>query len=54
MEIACTNCTPIRQSYWICIFGGVHIFLSQLPNFNSVSGVSLAAAVMSLRYAILN
>ncbi|GFP90713.1 lysine histidine transporter-like 6 [Phtheirospermum japonicum] len=22
MEIACTNCTPIRQSYWICIFAG--------------------------------
>ena len=50
MEIACTNCTRIRQSYWICIFGSTQFFLSQLPNFNSVSGVSLAAAVMSLRY----
>ncbi|KAG9152902.1 hypothetical protein Leryth_012523 [Lithospermum erythrorhizon] len=53
MEIACTDCTPIKQSYWICIFGGVHFFLSQLPNFNSVSGVSLAAAVMSLSYSTI-
>ncbi|XAR65401.1 hypothetical protein NMG60_11009523 [Bertholletia excelsa] len=53
MEIACTHCTPIRQSYWICIFGGLHFFLSQLPNFNSVSGVSLAAAVMSLSYSTI-
>ncbi|KAL9274969.1 Lysine histidine transporter-like 6-like protein [Drosera capensis] len=52
MEIACTNCTSIRQSYWIIIFGGIHFFLSQLPNFNSVSGVSLAAAVMSLSVTI--
>lgn len=49
MEMACTNCTQLRQSYWILIFGGIHFFLSQLPNFNSVAGVSLAAAVMSLR-----
>ena len=50
MEITYANCTRIRQSYWICIFGSIHFFLSQLPNFNSVSGVSLAAAVMSLWY----
>jgi hypothetical protein len=36
-------------SLWIFIFGSVHFFLSQLPNFNSVSGLSLAAAIMSLR-----
>ncbi|XP_073146821.1 lysine histidine transporter-like 6 [Henckelia pumila] len=53
MEIACSNCTPIRQSYWICIFGGLHFFLSQLPDFNSVSGVSLAAAIMSLSYSTI-
>jgi amino acid permease len=53
VEIACTNCTPIRQSYWIMIFGGIHFFLSQLPNFNSVAGVSLAAAVMSLSYSTI-
>lgn len=49
IEMACVNCTPIKQSYWILIFGGLQFFLSQLPNFNSVAGVSLAAAVMSLR-----
>lgn len=52
-EIACTNCTQIRQSYWILIFGAIHFFLSQLPNFNSVAGVSLAAAVMSLSYSTI-
>ncbi|GLT73086.1 hypothetical protein SLA2020_449680 [Shorea laevis] len=51
MEIACTHCTPLRQSYWILIFGSLHFFLSQLPNFNSVAGVSLAAAIMSLSYS---
>ena len=54
MEIACANCTQLRQSYWILIFGGIHFFLSQLPNFNSVAGVSLAAAIMSLRSCIIN
>jgi len=53
MEMTCASCTPIRQSYWILIFGGIHFFLSQLPNFNSVAGVSLAAAVMSLGYLVL-
>ncbi|KAF7827843.1 lysine histidine transporter-like 6 [Senna tora] len=51
MEIACTNCTQLKQSYWILIFGAIHFFLSQLPNFNSVAGVSLAAAIMSLCYS---
>ncbi|XP_043716502.1 lysine histidine transporter-like 6 [Telopea speciosissima] len=54
MEIACTNCTRLRQSYWICIFGSIHFLLSQLPNFNSVAGVSLAAAVMSLSYSTIS
>ncbi|XP_061345642.1 lysine histidine transporter-like 6 [Gastrolobium bilobum] len=53
MEITCTNCTQLKQSYWILIFGSIQFFLSQLPNFNSVSGVSLAAAVMSLSYSTI-
>ncbi|BBG94443.1 Transmembrane amino acid transporter family protein [Prunus dulcis] len=53
VEMACANCTPIKQSYWIVIFGSLHFFLSQLPNFNSVAGVSLAAAVMSLSYSTI-
>ncbi|KAF6147158.1 hypothetical protein GIB67_036877 [Kingdonia uniflora] len=54
MQIACTNCTKFRQSYWICIFGSIHFFLSQLPNFNSVASVSLAAAIMSLSYSTIS
>ncbi|GAB2297057.1 hypothetical protein Dimus_031160 [Dionaea muscipula] len=53
MEIICTNCTKLRQSYWIIIYGSTHFFLSQLPNFNSVAGVSLVAAVMSLSYSTI-
>ncbi|XP_010551300.2 PREDICTED: LOW QUALITY PROTEIN: lysine histidine transporter-like 6 [Tarenaya hassleriana] len=54
VDITCSgSCADIRQSYWILIFGGVHFFLSQLPNFNSVAGVSLAAAVMSLSYSTI-
>nr|AFK44764.1 unknown [Lotus japonicus] len=52
-ELACTNCTQLKQAYWILIFGAIHFFLSQLPNFNSVAGVSLAAAVMSLSYSTI-
>ncbi|KAK7343900.1 hypothetical protein VNO77_13006 [Canavalia gladiata] len=53
MEIACTDCTQLKQSYWILIFGAIHFFLSQLPDFNSVAGISLAAAVMSLSYSTI-
>ncbi|XP_047341223.1 lysine histidine transporter-like 6 [Impatiens glandulifera] len=53
MEIACMSCTRIKQSYWIIMFGGIHFFLSQLPNFNAVSAVSFAAAVMSLSYSTI-
>ncbi|KAJ1267092.1 hypothetical protein BS78_07G029600 [Paspalum vaginatum] len=40
-------------TYFIMIFASVHLVLSQLPNFNSISGVSLAAAVMSLSYSTI-
>ncbi|RRT67577.1 hypothetical protein B296_00039145, partial [Ensete ventricosum] len=48
-DTVCTDCKSIKLTYFIMIFGSVHFVLSQLPNFNSISGVSLAAAVMSLR-----
>ena len=41
---------PIKLTYFIMIFASAHFVLAHLPNFNSISGVSLAAAVMSLRY----
>ncbi|TVU43554.1 hypothetical protein EJB05_10033, partial [Eragrostis curvula] len=43
------NCKDIKLTYFIMIFASVHFVLAQLPNFNSISGVSLVAAVMSLR-----
>ncbi|KAH6791003.1 lysine histidine transporter 1 [Perilla frutescens var. frutescens] len=47
------NCKDIKLTYFIMIFASVHFVLSHLPNFNSISGVSLAAAVMSLSYSTI-
>ncbi|KAI4350555.1 hypothetical protein L6164_005002 [Bauhinia variegata] len=47
----CPSCKNIKLTYFIMIFASVHFVLSHLPNFNSISGVSLAAAVMSLSYS---
>jgi len=52
-DIVCPKCAKIKQSYFIAIFGSVHFVLAQLPNFNSVVGISLAAAVMSLSYSTI-
>ncbi|KAI3699878.1 hypothetical protein L2E82_44485 [Cichorium intybus] len=49
----CPNCKEIKTTYFIMIFASVHFVLSHLPNFNSISGVSLAAAVMSLTYSTI-
>ncbi|KAK4436884.1 Lysine histidine transporter 1 [Sesamum alatum] len=37
---------PMRLSYFTVIFGSVHFFLSHLPNFNSITVISLAAALI--------
>lgn len=47
-------CKEIKLTYFIMIFASPHFLLSQLPNFHSISAVSLAAAVMSLRYRSLH
>ncbi|WVZ97149.1 hypothetical protein U9M48_042704 [Paspalum notatum var. saurae] len=47
------RCTDIRLTFWIMIFAAPHFVLSQLPNFNSISAVSGAAAVMSLAYSMI-
>jgi amino acid permease len=49
-DVVCPDCKHIRLSFFIMIFASAHFVLSQLPNFHSISGVSLAAAVMSLWY----
>ena len=53
-DLVCKDCQNIKLTYFIMIFASVHFVLSHLPNFNSISGVSLAAAVMSLRYSPLS
>lgn len=52
-DLVCPDCKKIKQTYFIMIYASVHFVLSHLPNFNSISGVSLAAAVMSLTYSTI-
>uniref|UniRef100_A0A5B6Z6M8 Putative lysine histidine transporter 1 n=1 Tax=Davidia involucrata TaxID=16924 RepID=A0A5B6Z6M8_DAVIN len=52
-NLVCKDCKSIKRTYFIMIFASVHFVLSHLPNFNSISGVSLAAAVMSLSYSTI-
>ncbi|KAL9234801.1 hypothetical protein vseg_009627 [Gypsophila vaccaria] len=56
-DIVCTGkkCEKdgIKTTYFIMIFASVHFVLSHLPNFNSIAGISLAAAVMSLSYSTI-
>ncbi|XP_042024165.1 lysine histidine transporter 1-like [Salvia splendens] len=47
------NSHEIKLTYFIMMFASVQFFLSLLPNFNSISAVSLAAAVMSLVYSTI-
>ncbi|KZV17298.1 lysine histidine transporter 1-like [Dorcoceras hygrometricum] len=53
-ELLCRDpCKSIKLSYFIMIFASANFALSQLPNFNSISGVSLAAAIMSICYSAI-
>ncbi|KAE8710046.1 Lysine histidine transporter 1 [Hibiscus syriacus] len=52
-DSVCPSCRQIKLTYCIMIFDSVEIILSHLPNFDSISGVSLAAAVMSLSYSTI-
>ncbi|OMO73616.1 Amino acid transporter, transmembrane [Corchorus capsularis] len=53
-KLLCSKpCKDIKLTYFIMIFASVHFVLAHLPNFNSISGVSLAAAVMSLSYSTI-
>lgn len=36
---------------YMCIFGAAEIFLSQIPDFHNLSGLSFIAAVMSFGYS---
>ncbi|KAL3526324.1 hypothetical protein ACH5RR_010980 [Cinchona calisaya] len=52
-DLVCKDCKNIKLTYFIMIFASVHFVLAHLPNFNAISGVSLAAAVMSLSYSTI-
>ncbi|KAG5097499.1 hypothetical protein JHK82_047353 [Glycine max] len=52
-DILCDDCEPIRRTYFIMIYACVQIVLSHLPSFNSIAGVSFAAAVMSVGYSTI-
>lgn len=39
----------MKLSFFILMFGGLQLFLSHLPNFNAITGVSFLAAFMSIR-----
>ncbi|KAK9052704.1 hypothetical protein SSX86_029334 [Deinandra increscens subsp. villosa] len=52
-QTVCPDCKPLRTTYFILIFSSVHFVLAHLPNFNSITIVSLAAAVMSLSYSVI-
>jgi amino acid permease len=43
----------MKTTYFIMIFASVHFVLAHLPNFNSIAGISLAAAIMSLSYSTI-
>ncbi|KAF6159938.1 hypothetical protein GIB67_033022, partial [Kingdonia uniflora] len=44
----------IKQTYFIIFFGVLQLAISQAPNFNSLRGVSLLAAVMSFSYSTIS
>lgn len=52
-DTVCEDCKSIKLTYFIMIFASVHFVLSHLPNFNSISWVSLVAAIMSLSYSTI-
>ena len=47
-ELLSRDGLDLRTTWCIMIFASIHFVLAHLPNFNSISGVSLAAAIMSL------
>ncbi|KAL5080592.1 hypothetical protein RYX36_009013 [Vicia faba] len=52
-DTVCPNCKKIKLTFFVMIFASVHFVLSHLPSFNSISGVSLVAAVMSIGYSTI-
>ncbi|KAJ4798311.1 Histidine amino acid transporter [Rhynchospora pubera] len=53
IELIHPNGKNLKETYYIFFFACAQFFLSQLPNLNSISLVSFAAAVMSLCYSTI-
>ncbi|XP_076905728.1 lysine histidine transporter 2-like [Bidens hawaiensis] len=53
-QLLCPNCKPMRTTYYILMFSSVQFALAHLPNFNSITIVSVAAAIMSLSYSFIS
>ncbi|RYR54513.1 hypothetical protein Ahy_A06g029807 isoform A [Arachis hypogaea] len=51
--VCSSSCKHIKLTFFIMIFASVHFVLSHLPTFNSITLVSLAAAIMSLSYSTI-
>ncbi|MED6126583.1 Lysine histidine transporter 1 [Stylosanthes scabra] len=52
-QILCKDCQPIRTTYFIMMFAALQFFLSHLPSFNSIIGVSISATIMSICYSTI-
>ncbi|KAF5457076.1 hypothetical protein F2P56_021208 [Juglans regia] len=47
-DLLVPSANGVRQTYFILIFSCLQLVISQTPNFNSLKGISLLAAVMSI------
>lgn len=54
-NITCGDHCPLQDAivFWIFLFAIVQLVLAQLPNFNSITAISLAAAIMSISYSTI-
>ncbi|XP_043722534.1 lysine histidine transporter-like 5 [Telopea speciosissima] len=53
-QLIAPTVASIRKTYFITMFGTLQLLLSQTPNFNSLRGVSLLAAIMSVSYCSIS
>ncbi|XP_024534302.1 lysine histidine transporter 2 isoform X1 [Selaginella moellendorffii] len=52
-ELDVHKCKGINLTYWMILFMGVQLLLSQLPHFQSITWVSFIAAVTAIGYCTL-
>lgn len=53
-DLVIPSWADVRQTYFILFFTVCQLVISQTPNFNSLKGISLIAAVMSCGYIIFH